>query len=330
MKFRASAALLALLATGCGKVEDSRRYRAPKDPQWRMLAAAASGRDFTWFFKVTGPAELVGPGRAQVVDFLKSLREEEGEIRWTAPPGWVEESASGDRQSVLRFGADLPKLEMSVVKLPGDGGGALANVNRWRGQMGLPKIGQEALEAHVGKVEAAVPVLLVELSGPKRPSSRPPHMGGGGGQAGGGDTSLDDVRSMFAYQLPSGWEENPEPGQQRIFEFRAGPDAVVTFTILGGEAGGLAANLNRWRMQAGLEAVAEDQAATWTKQVKFLDREGWSTEAVGKDRAIVVTFALNPQFSMFLKMDGPPAAVRAQRESFEALSRSFKMERKRG
>ena len=40
------------------------------------------------------------------------------------------------------------------------------------------------------------------------------------------------------------WRENPQPGQGRIFEFQA-DGAVITFSILGGESGGLAANIDR-------------------------------------------------------------------------------------
>ncbi len=321
---RALIPLLVLLVAGCGKREEVRRYRAPKDPGWRMLAAIAPGRDFTWFFKVVGPAEHVGSHGEEVTGFLRSLRLEEGEVRWTLPKGWTGSEGSGDRQSSIQFGKRDPKIEMTVVRLAGDGGGPLANVNRWRDQMGLAKIGQDGLEGAVRKVTGqGLESLLVDLEGPKRPSMRPPQrMARGGG--GGGQPTLDDVRAMFAYEVPSGWVENPSPGQGRIFEFQAG-EALVTFSILGGEGGGLAANLNRWRGQAGLAPLAEDEAPSWTKQVRFLGRPGWSTEAVGKDRAVLVTFSLNPEFSMFLKMDGTPAAVGAQREAFEALARSFRM-----
>ncbi len=325
MNLRAVLLMLTIAAAGCGKAEEVRRYRAPKEPAWRMLAAIVPAQDVTWFFKVSGPSEHVGPHRDEVVGFLRGLTSEEGQIRWSLPKGWSEEAGSGDRQASLTFGAREPKLQMTIVRLAGDGGGLLPNVNRWRDQMGLAKIGQDALEGAVRKIEAdGLQVSLLDLTGPKRPAMRSPHGMGGAPAASRGQPSLDDVRGMFRYELPPGWQENPEPGQGRIFEFRAG-EALVTFSILGGEGGGLAANVNRWRQQAGLEAVPDDQAASWTRQVRFLGRDAWSTEAVGKDRAIVVTFGLNPEFSMFLKLDGTPAAVRAQREPFDALARSFRM-----
>lgn len=331
MNFRAVLIVTLLGVAGCGKAEEVRRYRAPKEPAWRMLAAIVPGSGATWFFKATGPTDLVGPRQDEIVAFLRTLKSAEGELRWTLPAGWSEEKGAGDRQSSLTIGTRDPKLEMTVVKLAGDGGGMLANVNRWRDQMGLEKIKAEALDGAIRKIEAeGLQISLVDLSGPKRPVMRaPPHAGGQARTAPPpGQPSLDDVRGMFRYELPAGWEDVPQPGQGRIFEFRAG-EALVTFSILGGEGGGLAANLNRWRQQAGLEPVPDDQAAAWTRQVRFLGRDGWSTEAIGKDRAVVVTFGLNPEFSMFLKLDGTPDAVRAQRAAFDAFASSFRMGAKR-
>jgi hypothetical protein len=194
------------LTAACGKAEEVRRYKAPKDPTWRMMAAMATREDHTVYFKVSGPSDLLDPHAEEVVGFLKSLKADGGKTVWTLPKGWAEEEGSGDRQALLRFGPDKPKLEMTVIRLDGDGGGTLANVNRWRDQMGLPKIAKDALETHTRKIEAALPVLLVDLRGPRRPASRGPHMGGGGAAPPSGQPTLDDIRGMFGYEVPSGWE----------------------------------------------------------------------------------------------------------------------------
>jgi len=51
----------------------------------------------------------------------------------------------------MRFATFKPaqagKLEATVVVLAGTGGGELANVNRWRGQIGLPPLEDEAILA---------------------------------------------------------------------------------------------------------------------------------------------------------------------------------------
>jgi hypothetical protein len=59
-------------------------------------------------------------------------------VRWKAPAGWTEVAASGMRVATLIPPAAPGKAEASVAAFPGDVGGELANVNRWRGQIALP------------------------------------------------------------------------------------------------------------------------------------------------------------------------------------------------
>ncbi|HVP67107.1 MAG TPA: hypothetical protein VMT17_07570 [Anaeromyxobacteraceae bacterium] len=65
-------------------------------------------------------------------------------LRWTLPKGWRESGASAMRYATLQPPV-AGKLDVSVVVLPGPAGGELANVNRWRGQIGLPAIDEAAL-----------------------------------------------------------------------------------------------------------------------------------------------------------------------------------------
>ncbi len=62
-------------------------------------------------------------------------------LRWTLPAGWKE---SGGGQ--MRFATLVPpvqgKVDVSVIRLPGPAGGELANVNRWRNQIGLAPVAE--------------------------------------------------------------------------------------------------------------------------------------------------------------------------------------------
>jgi len=61
---------------------------------------------------------------------------------WTLPAGWTQEP--GERpMRVATFRA--MGVEISVSQFPGNVGGLLANVNRWRGQVGLPPITEAQL-----------------------------------------------------------------------------------------------------------------------------------------------------------------------------------------
>lgn len=64
-------------------------------------------------------------------------------LRWPVPRGWTQKAGEGMRAATL-----LPaggKAEVTVIALPGDVGGELANVNRWRGQIGLAPVGEAEL-----------------------------------------------------------------------------------------------------------------------------------------------------------------------------------------
>lgn len=321
-----------LVLAGCGREEEVRRYKAPKDPAWRMLGAIVPSSDGTWFFKVVGPADRVGEHKEEVLSFVKALRAEGGEIKWTYPPGWKEDHAAGPgRQACIHFGQADPKLEMTVVRLPGDGGGLVANVNRWLDQMGLDKASESEVASLVKKVSGAnVEAQVVDIIGPTRPTGGPRAMAAPAEpeKTRTGEPTLDNVRAMFTFERPPSWKENPQPDKGRIYEFhidQAEGSALVTFTIMGGEGGGLAANIDRWRGQAGLEPLGEQGIARSATPIKFVGTDAWLVEAIGKDKGILGVIALSTQFSMFLKLDGPPAVVAAQRGAFTAAAQSFQM-----
>ena len=85
-------------------------------------------------------------------------------LRWTLPKGWGE-SMGGQ----MRFATLTPpvpgKIDASVVVLPGQAGGELANVNRWRNQIGLPPIDGDALgKARRTVTTKAGPVSVYDFS----------------------------------------------------------------------------------------------------------------------------------------------------------------------
>lgn len=67
-------------------------------------------------------------------------------LAWTLPPGWKELPGNGIRLATFVPPGGL-KTEATVVALPGDSGGELANANRWRGQIGLPPTDEAGMAA---------------------------------------------------------------------------------------------------------------------------------------------------------------------------------------
>ncbi|HYP18095.1 MAG TPA: hypothetical protein VEQ65_12860 [Opitutus sp.] len=62
-------------------------------------------------------------------------------LTWTAPAHWKTKPASAMRKgSYAVTGADGAEADLSITAFPGDVGGDLANINRWRGQISLPPL----------------------------------------------------------------------------------------------------------------------------------------------------------------------------------------------
>jgi hypothetical protein len=87
--------------------------------------------------------------------------------QWELPANWQEESATQMLIAKFSVGDKAARAEITVSSFPGEVGGLLANVNRWRGQIGLPpveeaQLGQTVKNLKVQFAEAS----LVELGNP--------------------------------------------------------------------------------------------------------------------------------------------------------------------
>lgn len=64
----------------------------------------------------------------------------EGEPKWTVPSNWKEKPPGMMVMKSFDVKNGAGAATVAISSFPGEVGGKLANVNRWRGQMGLPKI----------------------------------------------------------------------------------------------------------------------------------------------------------------------------------------------
>jgi hypothetical protein len=74
-------------------------------------------------------------------------------LSWTLPANWI--AKAGDAMRFGSFGVTNStgqSADISVIPLGGMAGGELSNVNRWRGQVGLPPVKEEELAALWEKV----------------------------------------------------------------------------------------------------------------------------------------------------------------------------------
>jgi hypothetical protein len=120
-----------VLVAGC-KDREITTYRAPKDPPVAMPGAAPG-------------APGAGDGMADTAVPTGS-----DSLAWSAPAGWVAKAPGAMRKGSFTVkGADGAEADLSITAFPGDTGGLLANLNRWRGQIALPPLAEGELDAAV-------------------------------------------------------------------------------------------------------------------------------------------------------------------------------------
>jgi hypothetical protein len=121
----------------------------------RILVAMLTRGDMSWFFKITGADAFVASQKENFLQFLKSVLFNENapaELStapaaqnanavsiWTIPSGWQQVTPS--QFLLAEFSISSPddgQADVNVAELEREGGGLTLNVNRWRGQVGLP------------------------------------------------------------------------------------------------------------------------------------------------------------------------------------------------
>jgi hypothetical protein len=136
----------------------------------RIVTAFAHRDDQSWFYKLQGSEAVVAAQKPAFLEFLKTVKIQEGAATATATPtaepapapamvapeGW--QALPAGQMQVAKFGVttkDGAKAEVSISVFPSDTGGTLANVNRWRRQLGLGDVDEAGLQECVTPLEGA-------------------------------------------------------------------------------------------------------------------------------------------------------------------------------
>ena len=170
----------------------------PGQPRKRMLAAMVENQGKTWFFKAVGPAEKMAAQKQNFEVFLKSLKfgeapviaqqapvpatqqpqaqqgQQAGLTAWTKPEAWKQdETRRAMRELTFFAGPEGEQAEIIVSRMGGNFGGLLANINRWRQQVGLGPVNNEqdqpATMLQLGDGAAA----KFDMSGPDANNAKP-------------------------------------------------------------------------------------------------------------------------------------------------------------
>lgn len=146
---------------------------------WSLLGLALVNPQASAFLKMTGPTATIAGERERFLALARSFRFESAPapaskpddslpmgnaqgLSWTAPQGW--QQAPEKPMRVVSF---LPQdgIDCYVAVLDGDGGGALANFNRWRGQMGREPIREMEFDALPRILVLGTQAPLLEIEG---------------------------------------------------------------------------------------------------------------------------------------------------------------------
>jgi hypothetical protein len=138
----------------------------------RIFVAEWTRGPMSWFFKMTGGDDFVASQKETFLEFLKSIslvenkpaefaapaaQNEKANSIWAIPSGW--QAIPPAQFLFAEFSVTVTNgahADVNVAQMGGEGGGLLANANRWRRQIGLPQL-----------AEADLPTLTTTIDSPQ-------------------------------------------------------------------------------------------------------------------------------------------------------------------
>lgn len=364
---------LPLLLVACGDTKVA-SYRIPKEPDAAAPEAAPAtppaGMPPAGDMAGTAVAKADGPG-----------------LTWTAPANWKSVQGSSMRKATYAVtGTGGASAELAITAFPGDVGGELGNVVRWRGQVGLPPITEAELPGAITRFEFnGLHVALVDVAG--APDGKATRLLGAMVPVGGatwffklmGDPTLvggekaafvaflqtlkaDSVSAAspavlpppmapapapagpmasagvlkaegadLKWTAPAGWQSVPPTAMRKATYAVAGAggaSAELSVTAFPGAVGGELANVNRWRGQLGLAALAETDLATAVTRltpnglhVALVDLTGVDSDQ--QPQRMLGAIVPNNGANWFFKFTGPPSLVEKEKPAFLAFLQSL-------
>ena len=161
-----SLAMPLLLVAGCHR-DEIKVYRIAKDQDQSSQQTAPA-------LPTDAPNPKLPPGHPDISSAPGAPASASGstQLTWKTPAGWTEVPPSQMRVGSFKVaGADGKQADVSIVPLPGMAGTDSANVNRWRGQVGLSVVTDDELQKAAENVEAGgQPAQLYDIAG-KNPAA---------------------------------------------------------------------------------------------------------------------------------------------------------------
>lgn len=134
------------LLSGCGKKSDEIAVYRVEKPAAQTVMPMATAADPSSMPMSSAPFAATESTSAT----------QPAKYAWDVPSEWKTLPASGMRAASFSFETtDKSVLDISVVVLSGDAGGLTANINRWRGQIGLADLSDTEVAAGIKELDTA-------------------------------------------------------------------------------------------------------------------------------------------------------------------------------
>jgi hypothetical protein len=127
---------LALFLSACDRPEPV-TYQIPKEERTATVLNQAP--------QAASPP-VADSSKMEVLPGMAEAAEEAPELTYTVPDSWEEFPPQSVRKANFRVADENGTAEIAVTVFPGDVGGQLANVNRWRSQIGLDPVDVEGMQ----------------------------------------------------------------------------------------------------------------------------------------------------------------------------------------
>ena len=325
----------------------------------RMLAAIVPAGGQGWFFKISGVEAAVVGQVEKYESLLKTLKIADGKPVWKTPEGWTEQGGSGMRAATFTMGDPPNQVECSVIALPNDDPASdeyiLPNVNRWRGQLGLATQTLEEMKAdddfHQFDLADGTTITWVNLSGkvpappgseasaakgpmapsdssaagPSLPPGHPPTGGGASKPAVAGAGSPTSIPEM-GFDVPKGWVSGSlKPFRKISWNIDLdGKTAEFYVSSLAAAGSDVAQNVNRWRGQAGLKSLNEEELSNEVDDISIGGESGSLIVISGEKQSIIGAIAVKGDTGWFFKLVGDPDVVSHEKDNVRAFLNSVK------
>ncbi len=277
-----------------------------------------------------------------------AARSPSAQFEYDLPDGWSEAPASDMRQVNLTG----PGITSWVTQLGPGAGGVLDNVNRWRTQMGLAAVGDDDLEELAHATLLGQDALSLDLIAPDRSKRLVGRM------LFAADRSVfvritgtaDDVEAQLpafegfvgsladaeagatrggglAWSVPDEWQPLGDD-QFRTAHYQVAPGVRIWSSVLGGDGGGEINNIRRWVGQYG-QSMLRPEEIDALETIEMLGTSGKFVDLTHEDEVTRGMFGVMCPLgdkTVFVKMDGPSAAVRAHEAAFRQFCAELRLD----